>query len=47
MLDGLLTRFQVTAVDGHHDVYQNYRNVIICSTKGDRSLASKLAGGGA
>ena len=37
---------RVTAVDKHHDVYGQYRNVIVCSVKGEQSLASKLAGGG-
>ena len=37
---------RVTAVDNYHDIYQQYRNVIVCSVKGEQSLASKLAGGG-
>lgn len=37
---------RVTAVDNHHDIYRQYRNVIVCSVKGEQSLASKLAGGG-
>lgn len=36
----------VTAVDKYHDIYGQYRNVIVCSVKGEQSLASKLAGGG-
>jgi len=36
----------VTAVDKYHGIFQNYRNVIICSIRGDVSFASKLAGGG-
>jgi RNA-dependent RNA polymerase len=36
----------VTAVDKHHDIYRQYRDVIVCSVKGEQSLASKLAGGG-
>ena len=37
---------RVTAVDKYHDIYRQYRNVIVCSIKGERSLATKLAGGG-
>jgi hypothetical protein len=37
---------RVTAVDKYHDIYRQYRNVIVCSVKGEQSLASKLAGGG-
>lgn len=37
---------RVTAVDKYHDKYQQYRNVIVCSVKGEQSLASMLAGGG-
>jgi hypothetical protein len=37
---------RVTGVDNYHDVFRQYRNVIVCSVKGERSLASKLAGGG-
>ena len=37
---------RVTAVNDYHDIYRQYRNVIVCSIKGERSLASKLAGGG-
>lgn len=36
----------VTAVDKYHEIYQNYRNVIVCSIRGEVSFASKLAGGG-
>ena len=36
----------VTAVDKHHETFQNYKNVIICSVRGEVSFASKLAGGG-
>lgn len=37
---------RVTAVDKYHDIYWQYRDVIVCSVKGEQSLASKLAGGG-
>ena len=37
---------RVTAVDKYHDIYRQYRDVIVCSVKGEQSLASKLAGGG-
>jgi len=36
----------VMAVDQYHEIFQNYRNVIICSVRGEVSFASKLAGGG-
>lgn len=34
------------AVDKYHEIFQNYRNVIICSIRGGVSFASLLAGGG-
>ncbi|KAF9652836.1 hypothetical protein BDM02DRAFT_3108435 [Thelephora ganbajun] len=36
---------RVIAVDKYHDTYKQYRDVIVCSVKGEQSLASKLAGG--
>ena len=36
----------VTAVEKYHEIFQNYKNVIICSIRGEVSFASKLAGGG-
>ena len=33
-------------MDKYHEIFQNYRNVIICSIRGEVSFASKLAGGG-